>query len=187
MKKYFTFGLIMSLVSGACFAEHPMITQLLQEKQAKMEKLQKCQGTTKNLKIAGISTLGVTAVGVGANIAEAVVLSNTKEEVKKAKKSRDAQQTIKDKRECEQDSTKIWQNGECKDKPVITEKEKKQENSDGNAGNGDKDSEKQDKPADDKKSGNANGKKQNEDKGGAGTPAPAGEESDTGIQPGKRR
>ena len=99
MKKYFTFGLIMSLVSGACFAEHPMITQLIREKQQKMEKLEKCKGTTKNLKIAGISTLGITAVGVGANIAEAVVLSNTKDDVKKAKVARDAQLEIKGKRQ----------------------------------------------------------------------------------------
>lgn len=99
MKKYFTFGLIMSLVSGACFAEHPMITQLIREKQQKMEKLEKCKGTTKNLKIAGISTLGITAVGVGANIAEAVVLSNTKEDVKKAKVARDEQLRIKENRQ----------------------------------------------------------------------------------------
>ena len=103
MKKYFTFGLIMSLVGGACFAEHPMITQLLQEKQAKMKKLESCQGTTKNLKIAGISTLGITAVGVGANIAEAVVLSNTKDDVKKAKDARDEQLKIKENRKNHQE------------------------------------------------------------------------------------
>ena len=132
MKKYFTFGLVISMVSGACFAQHPMIAQLISEKQAKMEKLEKCQGTTKNLKVAGISTLGITAVGVGANIAEAVVLKNTKEDVEKAQKARDAQQTIKDKRECEQDSTKIWQDDECKDKPVIVEKEEKNPEADKN-------------------------------------------------------
>ena len=74
------------------FAQHPRITQLIAEKQAKMENLEKCQGTTKNLKIAGISTLGVTAVGVGANIAEAVVLNNAKEDVKKAKENLAKQQ-----------------------------------------------------------------------------------------------
>lgn len=99
MKKYFTFGLIMSLVSGACFAEHPMIAQLIQEKQQKMEKLEKCKGTTKNLKIAGISTLGITAVGIGANIAEAVVLDKTKDQVKEAREARDAQLEIKESRQ----------------------------------------------------------------------------------------
>lgn len=99
MKKYFTFGLILSLVSVACFAENPRIAQLIQEKQQKMEKLEKCKGTTKNLKIAGISTLGITAVGIGANIAEAVVLSNTKDDVKKAQAARDAQLEIKGNRQ----------------------------------------------------------------------------------------
>ena len=89
MKKVSVFSLIMSLVSVGCFAQHPRIAQLIAEKQAKMEKLEKCQGTTKNLKIAGISTLGITAVGVGANIAEAVVLNNAKEDVAKAQKARD--------------------------------------------------------------------------------------------------
>ena len=107
------------------FAQHPRITQLIAEKQAKMEKLEKCQGTTKNLKIAGISTLGITAVGVGANIAEAVVLSNTKDDIEKAKKARDEQQQIKDERlakqkkqECEKDGTKyLTLDGYCNCKP----------------------------------------------------------------------
>ena len=99
MKKYFTFGLILSLVSGACFAQHPRVEQLLQEKQQKMDKLQKCKGTTKDLKIAGISTLSITAVGVGANIAEAVVLSDKKGDIKDAKKKYEAEKTIKENRE----------------------------------------------------------------------------------------
>ena len=61
------------------------IEKLIAEKQAKMEKLKKCKGTTKNLKIAGISTLGITAVGVGANIAEAVVLNEEKGKLKTEK------------------------------------------------------------------------------------------------------
>ena len=99
MKKAFISSLIMSFTCIACYAQHPRITQLIAEKQAKMAKLEKCQGTTKNLKIAGISTLGITAVGIGANIAEAVVLNNAKEDVAKAQKARDEQQTIKDERE----------------------------------------------------------------------------------------
>ncbi len=118
-------GLFLVFTVLPSFAQHPRITQLIAEKQAKMEKLEKCQGTTKNLKIAGISTLGITAVGIGANIAEAVVLSNTKDDIEKAKAARDEQQTIKDKRlaeqkkrECEQDSTKYWtSDGYCNCKP----------------------------------------------------------------------
>ena len=118
-------GLFLVFTVLPSFAQHPRITQLIAEKQAKMEKLEKCQGTTKNLKIAGISTLGITAVGIGANIAEAVVLSNTKDDIEKAKAARDEQQTIKDERlakqrqqECEQDGTKYWTlDGYCNCKP----------------------------------------------------------------------
>ena len=118
-------GLFLVFTVLPSFAQHPRITQLIAEKQAKMEKLEKCQGTTKNLKIAGISTLGITAVGIGANIAEAVVLKDTKEKVKEAEKKRDEQQKIKDERlaqqkkqECEKDSTKYWTiDGYCNCKP----------------------------------------------------------------------
>lgn len=64
------------------FAENPRITELIAEKQAKMEKLEKCQGDIKKLKIAGLSTLGLTAVGVAVNVAEAVVLNDIDNENK---------------------------------------------------------------------------------------------------------
>ncbi len=98
MKKAIISSLILSLIPGFCLGVNDRIYKLMQEKQAKMEKLEKCQGTTKNLKIAGLSTLGITAVGVGANIAEAVVLNDYKSDVAKAKDARDAQQKIKDDR-----------------------------------------------------------------------------------------
>ena len=103
MKKYLTFGLILSLVSGACFAEHPRVAQLIAEKQQKMKKLEDCKGTTKALKIAGISTLGLTAVGVAGNIAEAVVLNNAKEDVNKAKKALKTEEDRQEKLQAEQD------------------------------------------------------------------------------------
>ncbi len=65
------------------------IEKLLAEKQAKMKKLEKCQGTTKNLKIAGLSTLGITAAGVAVNVAEAVVLNKKDKELQAAKTKRD--------------------------------------------------------------------------------------------------
>ena len=99
MKKAIISSLILSLIPGFCLGVNDRIYKLMQEKQAKMEKLEKCQGTTKNLKIAGISTLGITAVGVGANIAEAVVLNDYKSDVAKAKDARDAQLKIKEERE----------------------------------------------------------------------------------------
>ena len=120
MKKAFISSLIMSFTCITCFAQHPRITQLIAEKQAKMEKLEKCQGTTKNLKIAGISTLGITAVGVGANIAEAVVLNNAKEDVAKAKKARDAQQTIKDEREAAEKKRQEEEERKRQEQQVVT-------------------------------------------------------------------
>ena len=99
MKRIFTLGLIMGLVPGTGFGDQATIDRLIAQKQEKMEKLEKCQGTTKKLKIAGISTLGVTAVGVGANIAEAVVLNDYKDKVKTATAERDKEQKIKEDRE----------------------------------------------------------------------------------------
>ena len=98
MKKTIVSSLVLSLIPGLCLGVNDRIYKLIQEKQQKMEKLEKCQGTTKNLKIAGISTLGITAVGIGANIAEAVVLDKTKDQVKDAKNARDVQLQIKEDR-----------------------------------------------------------------------------------------
>lgn len=86
MKKCFVIGLIMALVPQVgAIAAQATVDMLIAEKQAKIKKLEKCKGTTKDLKIAGISTLGITAVGVGANIAEAVVLDDYKGKVKTEK------------------------------------------------------------------------------------------------------
>lgn len=85
MKNTLRFGLALCLISGACFAQNPKIEQLIAEKQEKMKKLEDCQGTTKKLKIAGISTLGVSAVGAIANLAEANILSTKKAELEDAK------------------------------------------------------------------------------------------------------
>ena len=71
MKKYFIFGLMVAIVPNLCLGASTRYTQLVREKQRKMEELEKCMGATKGLKIAGISTLGLTAVGVAGNIAEA--------------------------------------------------------------------------------------------------------------------
>jgi hypothetical protein len=56
-----------------------MLTQQLErlesERAIKMKELTKCEKEVKNFKIAGISTLGLTGVGVGINIALASKLS----------------------------------------------------------------------------------------------------------------
>ena len=60
----------MCLLPGLSFGENPRIAELTRSKQEKMERLQKCEGTTKALKIAGLSTIGLTAVGVVGNVVE---------------------------------------------------------------------------------------------------------------------
>lgn len=95
MKKCFVIGLIMALVPQVgAIAAQKTVDMLIAEKQAKIKKLEKCKGTTKDLKIAGISTLGITAVGVGANIAEAVVLDDYKGKVNKEKTELEKQQDL---------------------------------------------------------------------------------------------
>lgn len=71
MKKYFLFGLLIAIMPNLCLGASARYTQLVREKQRKMEELEKCMGASKGLKIAGVSTLGLTAVGVVGNIAEA--------------------------------------------------------------------------------------------------------------------
>lgn len=49
----------------------PQISSLLEQKNAKIAELEKCDSNRKAWMIAGISTIGLTAVGVGVNIAQA--------------------------------------------------------------------------------------------------------------------
>ena len=49
----------------------PQIRKLLEEKEEKIKQLEKCDGKRKGWMIAGVSTIGLTAVGVGINIAQA--------------------------------------------------------------------------------------------------------------------
>ncbi len=71
MKQISLFMGLVVLVPSLSYGADSQIEELIRQKQGKIERLEKCQGATKGLKIAGISTLGLTAVGVGANIAEA--------------------------------------------------------------------------------------------------------------------
>lgn len=49
----------------------PQINSLLEQKNAKIAELEKCDSNRKAWMIAGISTIGLTAVGIGVNIAQA--------------------------------------------------------------------------------------------------------------------
>ena len=86
MKKYFLLGLIVAIAPSVCFGVGARYTQLVREKQRKMEELEKCMGSTQGLKIAGISTLGLTAVGVAGNIVEAKKLDEYDTNLKLADK-----------------------------------------------------------------------------------------------------
>ena len=104
MKKYILPVLLMSILPGITFASSARFTQLVREKQQKMEQLEKCMGSTKGLKIAGISTLGLTAVGVAGNIAEAKMIKDNDSKIaKNEQKIKDAttdrDKAIKDKEE----------------------------------------------------------------------------------------
>ena len=60
-------------MSGVSYGA-PMTSQirrLMQEKEEKIKALEQCDGKRKGWMIAGISTIGLTAVGVGVNVAQA--------------------------------------------------------------------------------------------------------------------
>ena len=50
-------------------ATNPQIARLIKEKQQKYAQLEQCTKKVNGFKIAGISTLGLTAVGIGGNVA----------------------------------------------------------------------------------------------------------------------
>ena len=86
MKKL-TLFLGLMLVPTVCLAQHPRVVELMKLKQQKMEELEKCEGVKKKLTIAGVSTLGLTAVGVAGNIAEAHVIKEYDRKIDNADKS----------------------------------------------------------------------------------------------------
>ena len=62
----------------------PQIRRLLEEKEEKIKTLEKCDGKRKGWMIAGISTIGLTAVGVGVNIAQANKSSKLSDQIDNA-------------------------------------------------------------------------------------------------------
>lgn len=74
-------------------ATHPQIIKLMTEKKQKVAQLEQCAKKVTGFKIAGISTLGLTAVGVGGNIALAsknkkldTEIENTQSSIEKEEK-----------------------------------------------------------------------------------------------------
>ena len=96
MKKCILISLMMAIIPTYVFGASARYNQLVAEKQQKMAELEKCSGNINGWKIAGISTLGLTAVGVAGNIA----LSNTQKDYDKKiektdKQISDTQENIK--------------------------------------------------------------------------------------------
>ena len=70
---------IVGLMSAFPSNGAPMTSQiqrLLDQKEEKVKKLEECEGKKQGWMIAGISTIGLTAVGVGVNIAQASTISS---------------------------------------------------------------------------------------------------------------
>ena len=82
MKKFFVFllSMIPVVASGANYLDIK-IQDLTRIKQERIAELEKCQDVTGGLKIAGLTTLGISTIGIAANVAEAVVLKQKKDDV----------------------------------------------------------------------------------------------------------
>ena len=87
MKKLCFIGILLALTPSLSFGDDFRINKLIQEKQRKMAELEKCMGSTKGLKIAGISTLGLTAVGVAGNVIEAKKIKEYDDKIESTEKS----------------------------------------------------------------------------------------------------
>ncbi|MCR4918164.1 MAG: hypothetical protein K5912_04475, partial [Alphaproteobacteria bacterium] len=81
----FVVGLVSSFDAFGIYYSNPEINRLIAEKQAKMAQLETCTKKVKGFKIAGISTIGLTTVGVGANIVMASKESQLSDELERAR------------------------------------------------------------------------------------------------------
>jgi hypothetical protein len=136
MKKYCLL-ILCALIPFAGYSDYKdsQIARLTAEKQRKYAELEKCAKSVKGLQIAGISTLGLTAGGVALNVSQAARKKTldsdiakvnaqiskaeqdkkdklAKDELERAKKA----EQEKAKAECEADTAKQYENGQCIDK-----------------------------------------------------------------------
>lgn len=130
-KYIFSLLLLFGVTHNAYAVENsPQIRQLLNQKQAKIEELEKCDSKRKGFMIAGISTIGLTAVGVGVNIAQANKSGQLSEQIAaqnaELKQQQDKISTInkeisqhsatQQRTTCESDGLHVYANGVCHDK-----------------------------------------------------------------------
>ena len=86
MKKIFVVFLCFLIVPMVAFgnALDDRISALIAEKQDILAQLEECQKSNKGFKIAGLATLGVSAIGVGVNIGEAVKIKDYDRQIEAA-------------------------------------------------------------------------------------------------------
>ena len=87
MKRYILLPLLSALIPNMVLGASASYSKLLHEKQRKMEQLEKCMGASKGLQVAGVSTLGLTAVGVAGNIYEAKTIKENESTIKSKQKT----------------------------------------------------------------------------------------------------
>ena len=124
MRKYFLLPLLIALIPNMVFGASVRYSKLLHEKQRKMEQLEKCMGASKGLKVAGVSTLGLTAVGVAGNIYEAKAIKDNADTIeKKDKKIESLQKDVNKKQEkVEKKASDVQRKiDEAEDKPITDE------------------------------------------------------------------
>ena len=88
MKKIFTLVLsVFPMIASGDYLDDK-IAELTKQKLEKIAELEECQKSTKGLKIAGITTLGVSTIGIAANIGEAVTLKKLDKDISTAEASK---------------------------------------------------------------------------------------------------
>lgn len=128
MRKYILLGLLIGIMPNLCLGASIRYSQLIKEKQRKIEELEKCTGSTGKLKIAGISTLGLTAVGVAGNVVEAKKIKEYSKESEKLDKkletARKEKEAEEKKLEREEESKECMESEKFKGAKLIGSMEK---------------------------------------------------------------
>ena len=102
MKKFLAAACSITMLSNVAFAaDYSMqiqvveaeVTRLMSEKQRQYDELEKCANGVSGFKIAGISLLGLTAVGVGVNVHQAVQYNRIDRAITQAEKDAETAKT----------------------------------------------------------------------------------------------
>ena len=133
MRKYILLGLLIGIMPNICLGASIRYSQLIKEKQRKIEELEKCTGSTGKLKIAGISTLGLTAAGVAGNVVEAQKIKEYGKESEKldkkietARKEKEESATkLADQEKREKESKECMESEDFKEKKLIKSMKKR--------------------------------------------------------------